>query len=83
MEERHFLLYGIIKTLLIMKVEKLIDIINEIDDILHRYGIIVDHDILTHHILKAIKESYPNENIELEYSNLNFALKLKTIPEIV
>lgn len=49
-----------------MKVEELIHITNKIDDILHGYGIVVDHDILAHHIFKVIKESHPNDNIELE-----------------
>ncbi len=38
-----------------MKVEELLEITNDIDDILHGYGIIVDHDILTHHIFKLSK----------------------------
>lgn len=65
-----------------MKIEELIDIANDIDDILHSYGYIVDHNILTHHILRVIKESYPNDNIELESSDLR-SLELKFIPEIV
>jgi hypothetical protein len=66
-----------------MKVEELIDITNKIDDILHGYGIVIDHDILTHHLFKAIKESYPNDNIELEPPDLRYILGLKTLPEIV
>ncbi len=70
-------------TLLIMKVEELIQIINEIDDILHGYGITVDHDILTHNIFKTMKESHQNDSIELEPSDLKVILGLKTLPEIV
>jgi hypothetical protein len=66
-----------------MKVEELIRITDDIDDILHRYGIIVDHDILTHHLFKVIKESYPNNNIELEPPDLKTVLGLKILPEIV
>lgn len=69
--------------LLVMKIEELINITNEIDDILHGYGIIVDHDILAHNIFKTIKESYPDHNIELEPPDLRVILKLKTLPEIV
>lgn len=64
-----------------MKVEELIDITNHIDDILHGYGITVDHDILAHNIFKTIKESYPDGSIELESPEV--ILKLKTLPEIV
>lgn len=69
--------------LLIMKVEELIDITNQIYDILHGYGIIVDHDMLTHNIFKTIKESYPNDSMELEPPDLKPLLGLKTLPEIV
>jgi hypothetical protein len=66
-----------------MKVDELVDITNEVDDILHGYGIVVDHDILAHHLFKAIKESYPNDNIELELSDLRTILELRAFPEIV
>lgn len=48
-----------------MKVEELINMTDEIDDILYGYGIIVDHDILAHHLFNAIKESYHNVRLEL------------------
>lgn len=66
-----------------MKVEKLIEITNEIDHILHGYDIAVDHDILTHYLFKAIKESYPDHNIELELPDSTVILKLKPLPDIV
>lgn len=66
-----------------MKAEELIDITDKVDDVLHGYGIIVDHGILAHHILKVIKESHPNDNIELEPPDLKVILGLKTLPEIV
>ena len=69
--------------LLIMKIEELIDITNEIDDILHGYGVVIERDILVHHLFKAIKESYPNHNVELEPPDLGVILGLKTLPEIV
>lgn len=65
-----------------MKTEELIDITYKIDDVLHNHGYIVDHDILSHYIFKVIKESYPNDNIELEDS-LNFRLILESLPDIV
>ena len=69
--------------LLIMKVEELIDITDEVDDILHGYGTVVDHGILAQNIFKTIKESYPSHNIELEPPNLKFILGLKPLPDIV
>lgn len=66
-----------------MKAEELIDITNKIDDILYGHGIIVDHGVLTHYLFKIIKESYPNDNIELELPDLKVILGLKTLPEIV
>ena len=69
--------------LLIMRTEELIDITNQIYDVLHEYGITVDHDILAHNIFKTIKDSYPNDNIELEPPDLKVILGLKTLPEIV
>lgn len=65
-----------------MKIEELIDMANEIDDILHSHGYVVDHDILSHYIFKVIKESYPNDNIELENS-LKIGLVLGSLPDIV
>ncbi len=49
-----------------IKIEDLIDITNEVEDILHEYGLVVNHDILTTYMLKTIKESYPNDDIRLE-----------------
>ncbi len=49
-----------------IEIEDLIDITNEAEDILHEYGFVVNHDILTTYILKIIKESYPNDDIQLE-----------------
>ena len=66
-----------------MKIEELIDITNKIDDVLHGYGIIVDHDVLVHYLFKIIKESYPNDNIILEPQDSKPLLGLKTLPEIV
>lgn len=66
-----------------MKAEELVDIVNNIDVILHGYGIVVDHDILAHHVLKVIKESYPNHYIELELPELKVMSGLKSLPEIV
>lgn len=66
-----------------MKVEKLIEITNQIYDILHGYGIVVDHDILARNIFKTIKESYPNDSIELEPPDSTVILKLKPLPDIV
>ena len=84
MEEHLFLLYGIIKKITEnMKTEELINIANKIDDILYEHGYVVDHDILAHHIFRVIKESYPNDNIELEPPDLKIGSGLKYIPEIV
>ena len=69
--------------LLTMKVEELINITNDVDDILHGYGLTVDHDVLAHYLFKVIKESYPNDNIELEPPDLRVILELKPLPEIV
>lgn len=66
-----------------MKTEELINITNKIDDILHDHGYIVDHDILTHYIFRVIKESYPNDNLELEPQDLKIGPELKSLPEIV
>ncbi len=66
-----------------MKVEELINITDEIDGILHGYGIVVDHDILARNIFKTIKDSYPNDNIGLEPQDLKVILGLKTLPDIV
>ena len=66
-----------------MKTKELIDMVEKIDDILHDHGYVVDHDILAHYLFKVIKESYPNDNIELEPLDLRFILGLKTLPEIV
>ncbi len=41
-----------------IKIEDLMDMTNKIDDVLHDYGFVVDHDILATYILKTIKESY-------------------------
>lgn len=44
---------------------------NKIDDIFHQHGFIVDHDVLTLCILGIVKSSYPQDNVELEMSNLS------------
>ncbi len=49
-----------------IKIEDLIDITDKADDILREYGFVVNHDILTTYMLKTIKESYPNDDIQLE-----------------
>jgi len=49
-----------------VKVEKLMDMSDQIDGILHKNGFVVDHDVLTLHILDIIKSSYPQDNVELE-----------------
>lgn len=66
-----------------MKVEELIRITNEIDDIFHKYNFIVDHYILSRHVFNIIRESYPNDSIELENPDLKHLLRLKILPEIV
>ena len=49
-----------------VKTEELIEITDKVDDILHDYGYIVDHDILAGYIFKTIRESYPNDYAELD-----------------
>lgn len=49
-----------------IKTRDLIDMVNEIDDIFHDRGFVVDHDILGLNLLRIIRESYPNDNVELE-----------------
>lgn len=69
-----------------MKVEELIDITDKIDAIFHEYGYSVDHDILSHHILRTIKDSYPNDDIQLESPDLASILgtsNLKPLSEVV
>lgn len=56
---------------MIVKVEKLMDLSDQIDDIFHKNGFVVDHDILTLHILDVIKSSYPQDNVELERPDLS------------
>lgn len=53
-----------------IKIEKLVDMSNEIDGIFRRHGFIVDHDILTLSLVSIIKSSYPNEEIEIEKPDL-------------
>lgn len=65
-----------------MKVEELLDITNKIDVILHEYGYSVDHDMLSHHILKVIKDSYPNNDIGLEMVSILGTSSLKPLSEI-
>jgi len=49
-----------------IRAKDLIEIVCNIDNVLHDHGFIVDHDVLGQHLLKIIKESYPNHNVELE-----------------
>lgn len=49
-----------------IKIEDLIDITDKADDILHEYGFVVSHDLLSTYILKTIRESYPNDDMHLE-----------------
>lgn len=58
-----------------IKIEKLVEMADEIDDIFHRHGFIVDHDILTLSLVSIIKSSYPNEEIEIEKPDLTPLLK--------
>lgn len=53
-----------------IKIEKLVDMSDEIDHIFHRHGFIVDHDILALSLVSIIKSSYSNEEIEIEKSDL-------------
>jgi len=54
-----------------VKVEKLMEMSDQIDDIFHKNGFIVDHDVLTLHILNIIKSSYPQDNVKLENPDLD------------
>ena len=74
---------ALLKNIENMKIEELINIANKIDDIFHDHGYIVDHDILTHHIFRVIKDSHPNDNIELEPPDLKIKSGLKFLPEII
>ncbi len=65
-----------------MRVEKLIEITDKIDAILHEYGYSVDHDILSHYLLKVIKDSYPNEDIGLEMVSILGTSSLKPLYDI-
>lgn len=53
-----------------IKIEDLIEITTKVDDILHDHGFSVNHDILSTYILMTIKESYPNDDVELETPNM-------------
>lgn len=53
------------RSLMEIKIEDLIDITCKVDDILHDYGFVVSHDILSMYILRTIKESYPNDDVQL------------------
>lgn len=53
-----------------VKTEELIEITDQIDNILHNRGYIVDHNVLADHIFRTIRESYPNDDIELDGPNV-------------
>lgn len=53
-----------------VKVEELVKISSDIDSILHKHGFSVDHDILALYILRVIKLSYPQDDVELDRPNL-------------
>ena len=44
-----------------VKIQDLMDITNKIDDVLHDYGFVVNHDILATYILRTIKDSYDDD----------------------
>ena len=50
-----------------VKTEDLVNMSDEIDDIFHKYGFVVDHYVLSSHILSVIKSSYPSDYVELKH----------------
>ena len=50
-----------------VKTEDLLNMSDEIDIIFHKYGFVVDHYLLSSHILSIIKSSYPYDYVELKY----------------
>ena len=48
-----------------IKIEDFMDMTNKIDDVLHDYGFVVNHDILTTYILRTIKDSYVDDAPQL------------------
>ena len=50
-----------------VKTEDLLNMSDEIDDTFHKYGFVVDHYVLSSHILSIIKLSYPSDRVELNY----------------
>lgn len=58
-----------------IKVEDLIKMSDEIDDIFHKNGFVVDHHILTSHVFNIIKSSYPQDDVELEEPDLTSLLE--------
>jgi len=50
-----------------VKTEDLLSMSDEIDDIFHKHGFVVDHYVLSSHILSIIKSSYPDDRVELKY----------------
>ena len=49
-----------------IKIEDITDITDKVDDILHDYGFVVSHDLLSTYLLRTIRESYPNDDIHIE-----------------
>ena len=50
-----------------VKTDDLLSMSDEIDDIFHKYGFVVDRHVLSSHIMNIIKSSYPNDRVELKY----------------
>ena len=58
-----------------IKIEDIIDITDKVDDILHDYGFVVSHDLLSTYLLKTIRESYPNDDIHIENPDMKQLVK--------
>jgi hypothetical protein len=63
------------RVLMKIKIEDIIDMTDKVDNILHDYGFVVSHDLLSTYLLKTIRESYPNDDMYLENPDMTKLIK--------